>query len=154
MSVFFGNRFIAFTPSDRLNEACVYLVSLMPGASDNELILPLTGENECLKDFPAFKSEAEAIRRVKTFLLDATEQPILELVVAVESQKLQIERRRMLTPQSELRDKQLEWERSDLDRMSEELKQLRMLRRKRVKVLVPTDSSAAPADVQWVGNGG
>lgn len=132
MGAYWGSRWFAVTGDPKT--ARVEQVDLVPngvvGTSDR-LLCPTPPE---LEGSHSFESESDAVKVVKRHILSETESKILELVVAIESAKLRIEENRLLKDKTEYavdRDKN---DRLSIEEWTEELKELRQLRRSKITV--------------------
>lgn len=132
MGAYWGSRWFAVL--DDPKTARVEQVDLKPvgvvGTSDR-LICPAPPELKC---FASYESEVDAVAAVKKHILTETESKILALVCAIEMAKLDIEERRILRDQSVHGHKRDADNRRKIEKWTEELKELRQLRRAKVKV--------------------
>lgn len=132
MGAYWGSRWLAVTGS--LDDARVEMIDLRPGPTENgdqaSAMIP-----EHLQGCPSFESEAEAVKAVRLYLLEATHDLILELGVGIEIEKLEIERRRAVEPDSPCRRDNIEAGKARIADITEQLKRLRALRRQKVSVV-------------------
>lgn len=132
MGVYWGSRWVAVTSS--LSDARVEMIDLRPGPTENgdqaAAMFP-----EHLQGCPAFESEAEAVKVVRAYVLEATRELILEFVVAIEIEKLEIERLRAIEPNGTYRQGNIEGGKKHIAEMTEQLKGLRALRRQKIAVV-------------------
>lgn len=133
MGAYWGSRWVAVT--DDPKTARVEQVDLIPdgvvGTSDR-LMCPTPPE---LEGFKRYESESDAVKAVKERVLAKTESKIVELVCAIELAKLRIEENRLLKDKSEYAKSRDNNDRLGIEKWTEELKELRRLRRSKVKVV-------------------
>ncbi|HCA02645.1 hypothetical protein ACTXPD_18585 [Vreelandella alkaliphila] len=126
---YWGSRWFAVT--DDPKTARVEQVDLVSdgviGTSDR-VICPATPE---LEGCQSCESEEDA---VKKRILAQTESKIVELICAIELSKLRIENNRLLKDKTELAQNSDSNDRLDIKKWTEELKELRQLRRAKVIV--------------------
>lgn len=132
MGAYWGSRW--FAVMDDPKTARVEQVDLKPdgvvGTSDR-VFCPTPPELEGCK---SYESESDAVRAVKRRILTLTENKIVELVCAIELAKLRIEENRLLKDKSEHAQNTDNNDRLGIEEWTEELKELRQLRRSKVKV--------------------
>ena len=138
MAVSWGSTFIGVTDSDP-HKSHVLLADYRPTASSDVADKPCSERFELacepeMRCFPRFDCEKEAANHVKEHILARTQQPILELVVAIEMAKMKIEELRIERPRTPDTVTAIASNKAQIDSMSEELKSLRALRRSSVEV--------------------
>ncbi|HAQ49291.1 MAG TPA: hypothetical protein DCR37_09640 [Glaciecola sp.] len=92
MGIFHGSKFIAVTSSN-LAECHVAQIDKIPTGELGSFAIEPTylPVPDALKDYLLFDTEKEAKTTVKKHLLNSTEQPIIERMVAIEMTKFEIE---------------------------------------------------------------
>lgn len=133
MSAYWGSRW--FAVMDDPKTARVEQVDLKPngvvGTSDRVFCPTPPGLEGC----KPYESESDAVRAVKRRILTLTENKIVELVCAIELAKLRIEENRLLKDKSEHAQNTDKNDRLGIEEWTEELKELRQLRRSKVTVI-------------------